>query len=628
MKISLLILSLSCLVLNSCTNSHNKDAEIIAVKVLKKPVTDVFSQSNFGKVKSSSFHLDLVVDFEKKTLKGSVNHQIVNARNVDQIIFDTKDLKIQKVILNDEIEVDFKLKESNGILGQALEIPINKKTYSVNIFYETDSLSEALMWLDPAQTLGKKKPFLFTQGEAILTRSWIPCQDAPSNRITYTADIKCDSSLLPVMSASNNFEKNDKGEYYFEMNQSVPTYLVALAVGDLVFEKIGDRTGVFAEPKILNKSIKEFSEVEKMIDAAEAIYGPYKWGRYDILVMPPSFPFGGMENPKLTFVTPTIIAGDKSLTTLIAHELAHSWSGNLVTNSTWDDFWLNEGFTVYVENRIMESLKGKDRANLLFSIRAEKFTQDINDIMAGPHPEDTKLKLNLAGRDPDDGMTSIAYVKGALFLKSIEEKVGREKFDVFVKLYFDTHNFQSVSSEEFISYLYYFLLEPNDIKFNVEEWVYEKGIPNNSIEYESDHFIQVEKFVKKINVDTRADTLYLDSLNWSTQEWVHFINEIPNNGYAKFLRSMDIVYSLKDCGNSEIMAAWYVKAIENQYKDIRSAMAEFLIKVGRRKFVKPIYKAMTKTENDLEFAKLVYNLARPNYHYITYNTIDEILNSI
>ncbi len=604
----------------------NKSSIIEVKRVEPKEVIDHHSFSNFNTVKTTHLHLDLRVDFENKKLMGKVEHTIENMDEVSAIVFDSKDLIIHRVVLDDFMEIEYELANEAELFGASLTIPLQKETKKVTIFYETSPNSEALMWLNPQQTAGKKLPFLFTQGEAILTRSWIPCQDTPGNRITYSANISCDSNLMVVMSATNPTEKSSNGKYYFEMNKPIPTYLIAMGVGDIEFKSLGERTGVYAEPNMLNKSVNEFRDVEKMIVAAEELYGPYEWGRYDILVMPPSFPFGGMENPKLTFATPTIIAGDKSLVSLIAHELAHSWSGNLVTNATWDDFWLNEGFTVYFENRIMEKIYGKERADMLMSIEFQELQHENAVILGGEHPEDTKLKLSLENRNPDDGMTAIAYVKGALFLQTLEKEVGREKFDEFLLAYFHTHQFKTLTTEAFIAYLNYHLIEPNKVKFNVSEWIYEKGIPSNCITINSDKFKAVEEISSQINNQTRVATLKLDTLDWTTQEWMHFIRLIPESDtMVNYMRKLDYHYHLGTSGNAEIMAEWYVKSVKNNYKDIRRPMAEFLIEVGRRKFLEPIYLALSKNQNDKEFALKIYKIARPNYHSISFNTIDEIL---
>ncbi|MFK8045991.1 MAG: M1 family aminopeptidase/hydrolase, partial [Crocinitomicaceae bacterium] len=508
------LVALVMLIAFSCGQSENTDAIVEAKKVAKKEVVDHHTLSNYNQVRTTHLHLDLKVDFDNQILKGNVTHNIQNLKGATEMIFDVKSIAVKKVEVDDD-EVEFVIEEKNDLLGSALSVPINENAEQVTIYYETLKDAEALMWLNPEQTAGKKTPFVFTQGQAILTRSWIPCQDTPANRITYSAEIACDSNLMVVMSANNPKEKNDQGFYQFEMPQSIPTYLIAMGVGDLHYKAISNRAGVYAEPVLLELATSEFADVEKMIVTAEELYGTYTWDQFDVLVLPPAFPFGGMENPRLTFATPTILAGDRSLVSLIAHELAHSWSGNLVTNATWNDFWLNEGFTVYFENRIMEALYGKERADMLMAIEVQELNLENAEILAGPHPEDTKLKLDLKGRNPDEGMSAIAYVKGALFLQTLEEKVGREKFDEFIKTYFESHKFQTLTTESFISYLNYFLLEPNNITFNTMEWIYEKNIPTNARTVTSGNFLAIDKIVSRIDSSTIVFELNLDTLGWT-----------------------------------------------------------------------------------------------------------------
>jgi len=611
----------------ACSQPKSENTEETQAKTTeKKEVVDVHSYSNMNDVNSTHLHLDLNVDFENKSLNGSVSHTINNKSNVSKMIFDTKQMIISKVILNDNEETNFTLNKGSELLGDALEVAINENTKSVTIFYHTLPESEALQWLTPQQTSGKSHPFLFTQGEAVLTRSWIPCQDSPSNRITYSANIQIPNHLMALMSATNPTEKSKDGNYSFEMTNPIPSYLIALAVGDIDFKDLGGKTGVYAEPSMLEKSANEFPGVKDMVVAAEELYGEYKWGRFDILVLPPSFPFGGMENPKLTFATPTIIAGDKSLVSLIAHELAHSWSGNLVTNATWDDFWLNEGFTVYFENRIMEKIFGTERSDMLLSIEYQELIHENNDILSGAHPEDTHLKLDLEGRNPDDGMTGIAYVKGALFLKTMENAVGREKFDVFINSYFNHHAFQTITTEDFIAYANENLLKPNNSDFNMDEWIFEKGIPESCVKIESDRFKIIDAKAELISEMKTIEDLTIVKEDLTTQEWIRFIRQIPEGTSIEKMTEIDKAYNMTDRGNAEIMSEWYIQSIRNGYTAINDSMESFLIEVGRRKFLEPIYNELAKTESNLVLAKDIYAKARPNYHAISFNTIDEILN--
>ncbi|MGV6861931.1 MAG: M1 family metallopeptidase [Putridiphycobacter sp.] len=615
-------LALSCQN-NGQENTDNQTSDSTQTQELV--VEDKHSYANVNEVNTEHLHLNLNVNFEERVLTGRAVHSINNKKGVDKMIFDTHFLKVEQVLLGDGEETTFKVGETDELLGAPLEVDIKPETKKVTIIYSTTPESEALQWLNPQQTAGKQHPYLFTQGEAVLTRTWIPCQDSPSNRITYSAEISCPKELMAVMSATNPIEKSSEGLYRFEMTNPIPSYLIALAVGDLEFHALGNRTGVYTEPVMMDRCVNEFTDVESMVEAAEELYGEYKWGRYDIIVLPPSFPFGGMENPKLTFATPTIIAGDKSLVSLIAHELAHSWSGNLVTNATWDDFWLNEGFTVYFENRIMEKIYGKERSDMLLMIEYQELLHENDDMINSGHEEDTHLKLDLKDRNPDDGMTSIAYVKGALFLKTMEEAVGREKFDVFLNNYFDTYQFKTVTTEDFVAYAKENLLEPNNVDFNIEEWIYEAGIPDNCVKIESDRFEICDLKAKMILEMESADDLNIDQDKWTTQEWMRFIRQIPESTSVEKMRMLDQAFNFSNRGNAEIMSEWYIKSIKIGYTDINEPMEDFLIEVGRRKFLAPIYSALAETPENKALARKIYAKARPNYHAVSFNTIDKIL---
>jgi aminopeptidase N len=566
---------------------------------------------------------------------------------VDTAIFDIKGLEIQKVTLGKgtEKETDYMIGQwdKDSILGQPLLVNVARDTKFINIYYKTTEHTEAIDWLNPGLTAGKKHPFMYTQGQAILTRSWIPIQDSPVNRLTYSAKIKVPTELMAVMSAKNSAKRNESGVYEFEMNQPIPCYLIALAAGNLTYRKLGPTCGIYSEPELSSECVYEFEDLPKMISAAEKLYGKYRWEQYDIIMLPYSFPFGGMENPRLTFLNPTIIAGDRSLVSVVAHELAHSWSGNLVTNASWDDFWLNEGFTVYFENRIMESLYGKEIADMLALVEFQELQDEIKSISESEHPEDTKLKLKLSGRNPDDGMTDIAYVKGAFFLKTLEKKVGREKFDMFLKSYFNTHAFQTINSEKFISYLNKQLLKPNKLTFNTNEWIYKEGLPDNCIHIVSKRFEQIEqladrfaagedifkKQIKWIKIKgkrkKKKQIIQLTRDNYIAQEWQVFIRKLPKKINPSFMQKLDQNLHFNTWRNSEVATEWYVLAINSGYDAIRPNIKKFLTKVGRRKYLMPIYTALSKNKADLMWAKSVFDAAKDNYHFVSKSSIESLL---
>ena len=565
--------------------------------------------------------LDLKVDMATHRLNGTASYAIKRTTG-DSVRFDTDGLTIHSVRLADGSPAEFTLGDSS-FLGRALSVKLPEGADSVMIDYETGVNARALQWLSPEQTADKSKPFLFTQGQAILTRTWIPVQDSPGIRFTYDAKVTVPTDLMAVMSAENAQQRSADGVYTFRMDKPIPAYLIALAVGDIGFKPIDERTGIYAEKSVLDKAVWEFADMGKMVTAAEELYGPYRWGRYDVIVLPPSFPFGGMENPMLTFATPTILAGDRSLTALIAHELAHSWSGNLVTNSTWDDFWLNEGFTVYFEHRISEKLYGADYSAMTGMLGHQDLVASIKDIETGKHPEDTRLKLDLTGRDPDDGMTDIAYEKGYGLLRVLEKKAGREKFDAFLRGYFDRFAFQGMTTEKFVAYLKEELLVPNHIDMNVERWIYQTGLPDDDIVPTSDRFAKVDQEIVRWSSGTAAKKLAVKE--WSTFEWMHFLRHLPDSLNETRMGELDRAFAFTHSGNSEILAAWLEQCVKNDYGPSYERLDSFLTQVGRRKFLIPLYERLIATEKGRAMAMNIYKVARPNYHSVSVRTIDDML---
>lgn len=572
-------------------------------------------------------HLDLKlnVDFESKTLSGVASYDIEVKNNATKIYLDSRNLTIEKVEVDGQ-KAEFELANEVEHLGQKLSIPITDQSKKITITYKTSSEAEALQWLSPAQTAGKKSPFLFTQSQAILARTWVPTQDSPGIRFTYTAEVTVPKELMALMSAENPQQKNDSGVYTFKMEQPIPAYLLALAVGDLRFQPIGERTGVYAEPSMISKAAYEFEEMDKMLEAAEKLYGKYAWGRYDLILLPPSFPFGGMENPRLTFATPTILAGDRSLTSLVAHELAHSWSGNLVTNATWNDFWLNEGFTVYFENRIMEEVYGKDYAEMLALISYQDLKDEVEAMTKAGNQEDTKLKLDLKDRSPDDGVSAIAYDKGFYLLKLIENTVGREKFDIFLNKYFTEYAFKTTNTEDFLNYLDKNLLsqvEGSMQTINPKEWIYQTGIPSSIPIIKSERYDKAIATAQAWKEGTPA--AQLDTKDWAYQQWLFFLRALPNELSAQQMAELDKKFKFSDTGNNEVLGEWLVKVAHNQYDKSYPQLKKFLTHVGRRKFLMPIYKELVANEKTLPLAKEIYEGAKENYHFVASSSIEKLL---
>ncbi len=597
--------------------------------LLASTAKDIHSYSNPQEVRVRHVALDLEVDFPGKVLKGTATLSVARIKqgNQAQLILDTRDLSVSKVETSNDglkfTETKFSMGNADKVLGAPLSIQLPAQLTHVRVHYSTSPHASGLQWLEPAQTSGKQLPFMFTQSQAIHARSWIPLQDTPQVRVTYTARVRTPHNLMAVMSAENSKVTRPDGLYSFRMMQPVPSYLIALAVGDLRFRPLGRRTGVYAEPSVVDRAAREFADTEKMVSATERLYGPYRWGRYDILVLPPSFPIGGMENPRLTFATPTILAGDKSLVSLIAHELAHSWSGNLVTNATWSDFWLNEGFTTYLERRIVEALYGREREEMEAALGRRSLEEEMGTL----DERDEILHVDLEARDPDDGFTGVPYEKGSLFLRQLEETFGRARFDQFLRAYFDHFAFQSITTEDFLAYLKKNLLDRYPqlaARVAVEEWIYKAGLPASAPQPRADAFSRVEREAARW-MRNEIQLNALPTSKWSTQEWLHFLKSLPEDLGAERMAQLDRAFQLTRSGNSEIIFQWLLMSIRNRYEAASPRLEEFLTSVGRRKFLEPLYTELAKTPEGRTRAQAIYARARPTYHPIAAASVDKIL---
>ena len=587
---------------------------------------DPLSYARYDQVKTTALHMDLKADFGKRTLSGfaelSLDWIDKSARTLD---LDTHQLAISKVqALGADgkwTPATFTLDKFDAEKGQAMHIALAAQAAKVRIYYRTAPSATALQWLKPVQTMSGKQPYMFSQSENINARSWVPVQDTPAVRFTYSAHITAPKGLRVVMSADNDLKATGQGGWNFKMPQAIPAYLLAIAIGEIDARELGPRTGVYAEPKRIEAAAHEFADTEKMIDAAEALYGPYRWGRYDMLVLPPSFPIGGMENPRLTFLTPTMIAGDRSLVDLIAHELAHSWSGNLVTNASWKHFWLNEGTTTYVTTRILEKIYGEEVATMNLQLEQEEALASL----AAIKPE----KQSLITRDDDlsskeytdDGLV---YPKGAWFLRTLEQRAGRAVFDPFLRGWFDQHAFQSVTTDEFVSYLRANLLEkhPNVMsEAELDEWLYGPGIPATAKRAASPRLAVLDE-QRTAWLKGELPTASLNGKSWIALEWIHFLNDIDGKATAAQMAELDQTFGLARSGNNEIAFRFYLGSVKAGY-NVREPLNAFLMSVGRQKFVVPLYTALLKNPADKDWAKSVYAKARTHYHPVTQASVDK-----
>jgi leukotriene-A4 hydrolase len=615
-----------------------KSSAHLAGAAVPSPTPDPHSYASQGTLRVRHLRLRLAVDFSQRTLAGTATWLLADGLTAPgsaaeaELVLDTHGLQLDSVSLGETAAgsvAEYRLAATDPVLGQALHIQVPVGTAAITVSYRTEPAAAALQWLSPAQTAGEH-PFLFTQSQAILARTWLPCQDSPGIRFTYEAIVEVlgpeRGQLLALMSAENPQRTAPDGRYQFRMAQPIPAYLMALAVGRLDFAPLSGRTGIYAEPATLPAATYEFADLEQMVTAAEQLYGPYRWERYDLLVLTPSFPFGGMENPRITFVTPTILSGDRSLTSLVAHELAHSWSGNLVTNETWNDFWLNEGFTVYFERRIMEHLYGSTYADMLQVLGEADLRETIAEL--GATSAATHLRLHLAGRDPDDGLNDIAYEKGCLLLLTLEHLVGRPRLDAFIKEYFARFSFQSMNTDRFVAYLTEQLLDPAPglaERLHLAAWVDGPGLPANASVAHSARFDAVAAGLARLAAGTPAAALRPLTIEWSSHEWVHFLQNLPPTQTAADLAALDAAFHFTASGNAELLAAWFPLALAAGYAPAEAALTAFLLRVGRRKFLVPLYRALLATPGGRARAQEIYRQARPNYHAVATSTLDVLL---
>ncbi len=568
---------------------------------------DPHSESRPDQVSVRHLVLDLAVDFAAQQLRGTADLTVVRHDPKAPLVLDTAGLTINAVT------------DCGGAPARYQTKPLRIELAStcVRIAYTVPPDASALLWVEPEGTAGGKLPMLFTQSQATHARSWIPLQDSPSVRFSYDATIHVPGKMWALMSAVNPQAPPADGVWRFQQSNPIPSYLMALAVGDFAFKPTGPRSGVYAEPSVVDAAANEFVEIEAMMTAAEQLYGPYRWGRYDMLVLPPSFPFGGMENPNLTFLTPTVISGDRALVSLIAHELAHSWSGNLATNSTWNDVWLNEGMTTYVENRIMEQVRGVEYSDLQWYLTGTAINAVIDE--ASPLSPRTRLAHAYGSDVPVDEIPDdVAYDKGALFLRTLERAYGRDRFDPFLRGWFDRHAFQAVDTRQFIAEATAQL----GTKVDLAGWLYGTGVPADAAPTLSARATALDTFAKEFAAHGREP----DVTRWTTLDWTVFLRALPDDISADRLRALDARHDLTGTANDEIAMYWLPRLVAADVQTAAPAVQAYLGKVGRRRMVKPLFEAlMAGGETWRGLARTTFEQVAPRYHPITRDTVTKIL---
>jgi aminopeptidase N len=630
MPFSRILLLATALALSACQTIPNgaDSASAVSPVLATADAADPHSFARPLEARVTSVALDLKFDFAAKVVSGTATLDIDRKANAREIVLDSDGYQVSAVTdAATGAALAFAYGAEDQALGRPLAIQLAPSTRKIRLAY-TARNAEALQWLSPEQTAGKRQPFLFSQGQAILNRSWIPTQDSPGIRQTWEATITVPRALDVVMSAPDRRVLVDEGRGVrvarFRMDKPVAPYLIAIAIGDIRFQPLGPRTGVWAEPEALPAAAKELEDTERMVTVSEQLFGPYRWGRYDMIVLPPSFPFGGMENPVMTFLTPTFIAGDKSLTSLIAHELAHSWSGNLATNATWADFWLNEGTTTYATTRIVEAVYGPKVAGQQIALGIDSLNAELKTLPQG----DTRLAIDLKGRNPDDGLTEVAYEKGAAFLRMIESNVGRKRFDPFLRKWFDDNAFKPVTSAQFLAAVRRDLVRGDaalEQKLQLDRWVYEPGIPANAVPAEPQAFRDVDIAVDRFAEGSPPPAGWN---KWTTDERLRFLNRLPRQQARARLDALERAFGLNAIGNNEVKYAWLSLAVANRYDPAVPALEAFLAAQGRRKFVRPLFLALDKDESwGRPIARRLYPRARALYHPLVTGELDKLFGS-
>jgi leukotriene-A4 hydrolase len=607
------------------------------------PANDYHSYANIDQFRVTRMEMDLrvwiVSGSTAKTLDGVAALEVKRLDPLaTELVLDTKGLMISEVsvkatdvlgaISKNEttwVSRPFHMGKSDPIMGSALVIELprsNKPTELIKIDYETTDDSDGLMWIDPKQNPGHAKRFLYSRSAALSARTWIPMQDTPQVRVTYSLRLHTPPEMQAVMSGERDPKVKARGEYLFNMAKPVPADSIALAVGEWKYVETGPRSGVYAEKSMIKEAAKAFADTEAMLQADEKMWGAYRWSRYDILVMPPGFPTVGAANPRIAFISPTAVADDKSSPEALAREMAHAWSGNLVSNATWRDLWLTEGLAAYMESRTMSAMYGAERASVeevagLKSLRAQ---------MSTLKPADQLLAVDLRGRDPLQGFSEVPYEKGRLFFNFLDAKFGRENFDAFLRGYFDHFAYKSVSTEQFLQNLRENLLDryPGIVTAaEVDQWVNGPGIPAYAV-LPVTNMLQPVDEARAAFTSGKLQAKQFGS-DWLAEQWIYFFDNLAGTLSSAQLTALDQAHGFSASTDGELQCSWFNQVIASDYRAAFPRLEQFLSMVGRTKLIQPLYVQLMKTDSGSTLARKIYAKARPAYHPETVAVIDPIV---
>ncbi|PRB43062.1 hydrolase/aminopeptidase [Arthrobacter sp. MYb23] len=578
---------------------------------------DPHSRLQTGKPRTVHFDWQAAVDFDSSTLRCSIRLRF-DRPGPDSVDLDIRHLDIQAVRTIEGAPLPFTVGADDPILGEGLSFELPADLDTVIVDYQTTRDSTALQWAPPEQTSSGTGHFLYSQCQTIHARSMIPLHDSMSAKSTYTAKITVPAGYTALMPAEMLAQEARDHATVFSFQATTPRapYLMALAVGHLASREISPRSRIWAEPSQIDAAAWEFAEVETMLTAAEEFFGPYQWGRLDLLIMPQSYPYGGLENPGLVFLTPTLIAGDRSLTDVLIHEIAHHWSGNLVTGASMDHFWINEGFTTYGERRISETLYGRELAELRAAMGLLYLKEDFEFLQ--DRMELSRLRMNLRGLDPDATSTWVAHEKGSIFIRALEESVGRERFDPFFKGFFRDFAFGSLTTEDFIAYA----TDHLNSSIDYEEWLYGNGLPASVPPIESTALTRVREVGQS---PVQKD----DASTWDASMWTVYLGQLePDNKTDVFFQTMDSTFDLLDHQNPEIRRLWLLLGVRAGYAPAVEASMRFLSSTGRMKYLKPLYDALVANVETQSLAVECYRRNREGYHPIARAVVESRLSRL
>jgi len=572
-----------------------------------------------GRIQHIDFRIQ--VNFDERVFDIEATYQLQEPIT-GELTLDTYKIDLKAVRASDHT-LTWELDPEDEVLGQRLQLNGFDNDSSFTLTFRTSPEARALQWMNASQTKGGIHPFLFSQCQATHARSIFPCQDTPSVRFTYSAEVEVPSALRAVMAAEQVEVQEGSGRFVFKMPQPIPSYLFAIAVGNLAFRELSPRTGIYAEPEMIEAAAWEFAETETTLDEAEKLFGPYMWGRYDMLVLPPSFPFGGMENPRLTFLTPTSILGTRGQTSLITHELAHAWTGNLITNASWRDFWLNEGWTTYAESRITEILDGSDVHDLHAAYSAVQILKALERV--GQDSPATCLKTPDNEKNGDATIPAIAYQKGRCFLVECELAVGRERFDAFIQKYMKSFQFQSLSTEDFLDFL---KAELPDVfeKVNVQKWVYEPGMPEDWHKPQSHLFDETQKALEAYKQGKRPDREQVQ--DWHRYQILSFLQGLPGSIPIDDCTYFEDVLELEKQNDDAFFSTFYAISIASGYQDVLPRVEKFVETIGRMLYVLPVIRAMVAADWSKDRARPLFERVKDKHHQLTIQAMDGILKGV